>query len=119
MTACFDGLTRRRRAEALVRCFGYGVPDLERSRYSARNELTLVLEREIQPFRIDREKAKGKTDHMHLHDLPWPSDLLESLGELETRLRVTLSYFVEPSQRWPCEAWSSVTCGSEVLRRRP
>lgn len=56
---------------------------------------------------------------MHLHDLPWPSDLLESLGELETRLRVTLSYFVEPSQRWPCEAWSSVTCGSEVLRRRP
>lgn len=50
MTACFDGLTRRRRAEALVRCFGYGVPDLERSRYSARNELTLVLEREIQPF---------------------------------------------------------------------
>ncbi|MEO8903607.1 MAG: S8 family peptidase [Polyangiaceae bacterium] len=97
MEQSFSELSRRRRAEALLRCFGHGVPDLERARYSARNELTLVIEREIQPFRIDAEEKKGKTNEMHLHRLPWPSELLEDLGALQTRLRVTLSYFVEPN----------------------
>lgn len=97
MLACFTGLSPRKRAEALLRCFGHGVPDLDRARFSARNELNLVVEREIQPFRIDPADKKGKTNEMHLHRLPWPSDLLEDLGELQTRLRVTLSYFVEPN----------------------
>ncbi len=97
MEACFANQAPRRRAERLLRCFGYGVPDLDRARYSARNELTLVVEHEIQPFRVDLDDRKGKTNEMHLHRIPWPSDLLEALGELETRLRVTLSYFVEPN----------------------
>jgi len=97
MEDCFPGLPTRRRAEHRLRCFGYGVPDLERARYSARNELTLVLEREIQPFRVDPADKKGKTNDMHLHRLPWPDDVLEGLGELPVRLRVTLSYFIEPN----------------------
>jgi len=95
MLACFQGLPKRQRVEHLLRSFGYGVPDLERAKYSARNELTLVLEREIQPFRV--EDGKGKSNKMHLHCLPWPSDVLEQLGELSVRMRVTLSYFVEPN----------------------
>ena len=97
MEGCFDGLPRRTRVENLLRCFGYGVPDLERARYSARNELTLVIEREIQPFRVHAEARIGKTNEMHLHRLPWPTEVLEQLGALEMRLRVTLSYFVEPN----------------------
>jgi hypothetical protein len=34
---------------------------------------------------------------MHLHQLPWPQEVLESLGETEVRMRITLSYFIEPS----------------------
>ncbi len=34
---------------------------------------------------------------MHVFDLPWPRDVLQSLGETPVRLRVTLSYFVEPN----------------------
>jgi hypothetical protein len=34
---------------------------------------------------------------MHLHDLPWPRDVLADLGETPVRMRVTLSYFIEPS----------------------
>jgi hypothetical protein len=30
-------------------------------------------------------------------ELPWPKDVLQSLGEQPVRLRVTLSYFVEPN----------------------
>jgi hypothetical protein len=96
MQQSFAQEPKRRAAEARLRCFGYGVPDLERARYSARNELTLVLEREIQPFRI-AEDGTGATNEMHLHQLPWPSDLLEQLGALPVRLRVSLSYFVDPN----------------------
>jgi hypothetical protein len=34
---------------------------------------------------------------MHLHDLPWPGDVLADLGGATVRLRVTLSYFIEPN----------------------
>jgi hypothetical protein len=93
----FGEQTKRKAAEARLRCFGYGVPDLERARYSARNELTLILERELQPFRVVEDGTRGTTNEMHLHQLPWPSDLLERLGALPVRLRVSLSYFVDPN----------------------
>ena len=38
-----------------------------------------------------------KLGEMHLHDLPWPVDELLAIGETNVRLRVTLSYFVEPN----------------------
>jgi hypothetical protein len=34
---------------------------------------------------------------MHLHRLPWPVDVLRELGAAPVRMRVTLSYFIEPS----------------------
>jgi hypothetical protein len=34
---------------------------------------------------------------MHLHDLPWPTSVLAELGAASVRMRVTLSYFVEPN----------------------
>lgn len=34
---------------------------------------------------------------MHLYELPWPVNELRKLGEEEVRMRVTLSYFIEPS----------------------
>jgi hypothetical protein len=34
---------------------------------------------------------------MNLHQLPWPTDALAALGEVTVRLRVTLSYFIEPN----------------------
>ena len=30
-------------------------------------------------------------------ELPWPRDVLQGLGEQSVRLRVTLSYFIEPN----------------------
>jgi hypothetical protein len=33
---------------------------------------------------------------MNLHKLPWPKEVLEGLGATQVRMRVTLSYFVEP-----------------------
>jgi hypothetical protein len=91
MQAHFRGNASKRARESLARRYGFGVPDLERARRSANDALTLVVQSTISPF------ADGKMKEMHLHDLPWPKEVLEELGQTAVRLRVSLSYFVEPN----------------------
>jgi len=79
----------------LIRHCGWGVPDLERARWSAANSLTLIVEDVLHPYR--KEGSNIKTRDMHLHALPWPIDELEALGHTEVQMRVTLSYFIEPN----------------------
>ncbi len=81
--------------ETLLRICGYGVPNFDRALSCATNSLTLISERELQPY--DREGSRYKTRDMHIHDLPWPRDVLLGLGEAPVSMRVTLSYFVEPA----------------------
>jgi len=92
MKNSFPDYSGKARVKRWLACYGMGVPDLERARYSQRNLLTLVVEREIQPFSDD-----GRTHELHLHKLPWPTEVLEQLEETNVELRVTLSYFVEPN----------------------
>lgn len=75
----------------LARRYGFGVPSFERAVRSANDALTLVAQATISPF------AEGKMREMHVHALPWPTAVLEGLGETPVTLRVTLSYFVEPN----------------------
>jgi hypothetical protein len=91
MQAHFRGNASKRARESLARRYGFGVPDLDRARRSANDALTLVVQSTIRPF------ADGKMKEMHLHDPPWPKEVLEELGQTAVRLRVTLSYFVEPN----------------------
>ncbi len=77
-----------------LRRYGYGVPSLDRARYSARDSLTMIVEQTIQPF--IKEGSDIKTKEMGLHTLPWPKDHLLELGDLKVKMRVTLSYFIEP-----------------------
>ena len=79
----------------LLRCYGYGVPSLERASWSAANSLTLIAQGSLVPF----EKRDGRvvTKDMDLHALPWPREELSSLGSEEVELRLTLSYFIEPN----------------------
>jgi Subtilase family len=82
--------------QALVRRYGYGVPDLGRALLSTRNDLTLVVEDELQPFQREGSAA-AKTRDMKLHRLPWPKEELATLGGAQVELRATLSYFIEPN----------------------
>ena len=86
---------RKSNVNQCLRCYGYGVPDLREALNSASNAVTMIYEGELQPFR--KEQSKTKTNHMHIHELPWPLEVLEDLGEERVSMRVTLSYFVEPS----------------------
>lgn len=86
-----SGAGGKRRREMLVRRYGFGAPDLTRALRSANDALTLMIQSRIRPF------GGGKMRDMHLHQLPWPKDELEGLGDSPVQLRVTLSYFIEPN----------------------
>ena len=80
----------------LVQRCGFGVPDLDRALWSVDNSLTMVVEERLHPF--EREGSnQPKLRDMHLHNLPWPREALEGLGETQVEMRVTLSYFIEPN----------------------
>lgn len=78
----------------VLRACGYGVPNLEKALWCASNSLTLIAEAEIQPF--EKNGSSYKTKDMHLYELPWPKEILETLAESEVEMRITLSYFIEP-----------------------
>ena len=77
----------------LLRRYGHGVPTFERAAASARNHLAMISEAEIQPY---RRSGEGMNE-CHFYSLPWPRAALESLGEQDVTLKITLSYFVEPN----------------------
>lgn len=94
MRARVQNWNRKEELHPLLRRYGYGVPDLKRALKSARNDLTLQIEDELQPF---EKSDRVKTREMKLHLLPWPREELARLGGQQVELRVTLSYFIEPN----------------------
>jgi hypothetical protein len=76
----------------ILRQVGWGVPDANRALASVENKATIVCENELQPF-----KSEGKTNHWHIHDLPWPQELLLDAEDADATLRITLSYLIEPN----------------------
>ena len=87
-----------------ARHFGYGAPSLQRALASAENDLVLLAERDLQPFQRIRDlKGTLKAPNFRqidYYDLPWPIQTLEQMGEEEIGVKVTLSYFIEPSPNW-------------------
>jgi hypothetical protein len=97
--------TGKKACIALARQFGYGVPSLDRALASAQNDLALVAQANIHPFKRERRlNTQGRWmlglptfRDVHYYELPWPRQTLEALGEQDVVLKVTLSYFIEPS----------------------
>lgn len=78
----------------LLRRYGWGVPGEERLLNSSFHDLTLIAEEELLPLRAKRGQLTFA--QMQVHALPWPVRELRDLGDERVRMRVTLSYFVEP-----------------------
>lgn len=96
-TDSMDQQFRSRRGKTarqkLLRQFGWGVPSEEAVLNSGLGAVTLITQDSFVPFSGDQYSMR----QFRLHQLPWPTDVLQSLGATEVRLRVTLSYFIEPS----------------------
>lgn len=94
----------KRDRQSLVRKYGYGVPSLDRALGSASFDLAMIAERTIQPFFAEERVVRGgrrsfsdaRMNEMHVFNLPWPRESLQRMSG-DVRLKVTLSYFVEPS----------------------
>jgi hypothetical protein len=90
----FD-LRNKRNYENMLRYCGFGVPSLERALWSAQNSVSLISQDSLQPF--DKKDSQYVTRDLNIHQIPWPVDILQGLGETNVEMRVTLSYFIEPN----------------------
>lgn len=97
MRSHFTAAKNKSEKVSLLRRYGMGVPDAERALRSASDALTLIAEATIRPFERRDDSNDRKLREMNLHQLPWPEEELENLGDTPVELRVTLSYFVEPN----------------------
>lgn len=84
----------------LMKVFGYGVPNIDAALYSSESALTYIVQQTIQPFNFKEKDGKKTTDvetnEIHFYDLPWPKDVLLVMGDIAVKLKITLSYFIEP-----------------------
>jgi hypothetical protein len=94
MRRALDARNGRRERYELIRRFGYGVPSYERATASAVNDLALMAQAEIQPFRLQGQR---KFNECHYYDLPIPRGMLEDLENNAVELKITLSYFIDPN----------------------
>lgn len=79
----------------LLRACGYGTPRLDHALRCLESRLTLVAEKTLSPF-TRTPQGRYVTNDLHLFELPWPREALLALGNTEVRMRITLSYFIEP-----------------------
>lgn len=79
----------------LLTSVGYGVPFLPSAIYTLQNSVSLVIQETIKPYKF--EESRVKANECHLFTLPWPQEQLLELGEVQIKLNITLSYFVEPN----------------------
>lgn len=79
----------------LLKRYGFGAISPSNSLDSTNTRPTLVLQETIKPYRV--EGPNIKLNAVNLHELPWPAEALQALGETAVALRVTLSHFVDPN----------------------
>ncbi len=85
----------RDRFTQMLRCFGFGEPEVARARFSANHAATLIREDQLQPY--EGKPGDTKLKDCHIHSLPWPMPLLQKNFDTTFKLRVTLSYFIAPN----------------------
>ena len=93
MRATIKAEGRKRDRRLLLKRYGWGVPTAEAVLSSTAQAVTMVVQDEFVPFSGQQYKMR----QFRLHQLPWPRQVLTDLGETDVELRVTLSYFIEPT----------------------
>ena len=95
MQAHIDAARTKEERLRLIRRYGWGVPSERRVIASGSSSVTLIIQDEFLPFELGKSGITMRA--LRLQRLPWPEEQLRDLFEAKVRLRVTLSYFVEPN----------------------
>ena len=93
MCAALERETGKKKRRQLLKRFGWGVPSDRAVLGSTQNAVTMVVQDRFVPFTGDDHAMR----HFRIHELPWPAEDLSRLSEADVELRITLSYFIEPS----------------------
>lgn len=93
MRASIDAVPSKREKLVLLRRYGWGVPTEENVLSSSLQAVTLVTQDEFVPF----DGPDYRMRRFRLHTLPWPAEVLSQIGSADVSMKVTLSYFIEPS----------------------
>lgn len=83
--------------DALMHVCGYGTPNREKAIMTSNSNVTFISEDIIKPYTLKDKASELSFSQMHLYKLPWPKEILQELGEQSVKLKVTLSYYIEPS----------------------
>lgn len=96
MNALFGaGMSEKVRHQHLLRTVGYGVPSMRRAVETLRSRVTMIAERSLRPYQWHKSRASMK--NMDIYSLPWADSSLTAHPDEIVRIKVTLSYFVEPN----------------------
>lgn len=79
---------------SILRMYGWGVPREDQLLNSRDSDVTMVIQDRLKPFDGQSDPKLGE---VHFYQMPWSRALIEELDREYVELRVTLSYFVEPS----------------------
>ncbi|NVK41609.1 MAG: S8 family peptidase [Oceanospirillaceae bacterium] len=114
-----DQLNKTDRA-IFLKAYGYGVASKEASLFSEKTRCTVISQQVIQPFK-QRSKSRVDMKDVHFIKLPHPKEFWEAVGNESVRMRVTLSYFIEPnpSQRGYGYRFSYASHGLRFVLQRP
>lgn len=117
---CSNNDTKTSGRRKLLRACGYGVPSLERAKNTLNNSVNMIIEDEIQPY-SKSDSGSPKMNEMKLHELPWPKEVLQQLENTNVKIRITLSYFIEPGpgQKGWRNKYRYASCGLRFDIKRP
>lgn len=82
-----------------LRRYGYGVPQRQYILNSFSNRPCIIIQDYLKPF-VESAAASSSSivfNDMNYYELPWPIEQLMEIYDKSVQLRVTLSYFIEPS----------------------
>ena len=81
--------------DKLMHVCGYGTPNRQKAITSTDSYVTFVCEDTIKPFELKSNEPSFA--HMNIYELPWPKETLLDLGDKIVKMKITLSYYIEPS----------------------
>jgi hypothetical protein len=87
----------KNRKIAFLRRNGYGTPVIEHLLNSYSNRPCIVIQDTLQPFAESQRNTNIVFGDMNHYELPWPQESLEQIFDQAVQLKVTLSFFIEPS----------------------
>tara|TARA_B100001093_G_scaffold294426_1_gene280837 strand:- start:3473 stop:5962 length:2490 start_codon:yes stop_codon:yes gene_type:complete len=114
-----QALSQKEQYINLVKKVDYGIPSLMRAKECIQQRATLIAQEMIKPY--IQNGSDVKMNQYHVYELPWPIENLKTYSDSQVKLKVTLSYFVEPNpgSRNYSSQYRYASCGLRFAMSKP